>query len=318
MEDKIKKSELGKILRVSERSIDSHVEEGILPIPSYPTYPETEMLFDRASISKVLGIKEIPDEPFIESDNACKILGVAESSVHHLARKGKIPSYRLKNSKGHKFLFLRSELEALMQYSFEWNVDFANTFSSQLFFKAIFDELLEPGITKDLTEKESRVIKEVIINKKSFEAIGKESGLTRERIRQLFQRACKRIYYRVKEIPGQLSAMDSLVKENADLRSENKILKSLIDKHKLLTEGQIDVLKIKIEDLDFSVRTLKIFQCADIFTIGDIVKFTKSDMLKFRNFGVFSLMEVEKALARYNLKLAPEKVFLNHVEKYKV
>lgn len=309
----IKKSELEKMLHVNERSIDSYVDQGILPIPSYPTYPETEMLFDRDVIAKMLGIKEIPNEPFIETSDAAKILGMSEEHTHRLSRIGRIPSYRLKNVRGHKVLFLKSEIEALMKCTFEWSADFANFFSKQFFLKSIFNELLKPSIAKDLKPNEFKVMKEVIMNNKSLEDISKEIGLTRERTRQIFQTACKRIYFRVKGISSQLMVMDSFISENTELKEENRVLRSLLNENKVVTDKKIiDVLKIKIEDLGLSRRVMSIFKSVDILTMGDIVKYSKGDLVKFRSFGAICLTEVEKVVAKYGLKFASEKIFVQH------
>jgi DNA-directed RNA polymerase subunit alpha len=53
------------------------------------------------------------------------------------------------------------------------------------------------------------------------------------------------------------------------------------------------LLKSKLVDMDLSVRALNCLKAADIDTLGDLVAFNKSDLLKFRNFGKKSLTELE-------------------------
>lgn len=57
-----------------------------------------------------------------------------------------------------------------------------------------------------------------------------------------------------------------------------------------------ELLLTKLEDLDFSVRALNCLKAANVDTLGDLVKFQKSELLKFRNFGRKSLTEVEDVL----------------------
>jgi len=72
------------------------------------------------------------------------------------------------------------------------------------------------------------------------------------------------------------------------------------------------LLKTELTEFGLSVRALNCLKTAEVFTLGELVSFKKSDMLKFRNFGKKSLSELEdliedKGLAfgfdtvRYNL-----------------
>jgi DNA-directed RNA polymerase subunit alpha len=61
------------------------------------------------------------------------------------------------------------------------------------------------------------------------------------------------------------------------------------------------LLKTKLVDLDLSVRALNCLKAADVDSLGDLVKFNKNDLLKFRNFGKKSLTELEDLLEGMNL-----------------
>ncbi len=61
------------------------------------------------------------------------------------------------------------------------------------------------------------------------------------------------------------------------------------------------LLKTKLIDLDLSVRALNCLKAAEVETLGDLVKFNKNDLLKFRNFGKKSLTELEELLNTMNL-----------------
>jgi DNA-directed RNA polymerase subunit alpha len=60
-------------------------------------------------------------------------------------------------------------------------------------------------------------------------------------------------------------------------------------------------LKTRLVDMDLSVRALNCLKAAEVDTLGDLVKYTKNDLLKFRNFGKKSLTELDELLAKLNL-----------------
>lgn len=62
-------------------------------------------------------------------------------------------------------------------------------------------------------------------------------------------------------------------------------------------------LKIPISELELSVRSSNCLREARIKTIGDLVKKTELEMLKYRNFGKKSLAEINKILADMGLSL---------------
>jgi DNA-directed RNA polymerase subunit alpha len=54
------------------------------------------------------------------------------------------------------------------------------------------------------------------------------------------------------------------------------------------------LLKSRLYDMDLSVRAINCLKSADIETLGELVSRSKSDLLKFRNFGKKSLVELEQ------------------------
>lgn len=72
------------------------------------------------------------------------------------------------------------------------------------------------------------------------------------------------------------------------------------------------LLKSKLVDMDLSVRALNCLKAADVETLGELVSFNKNDLLKFRNFGKKSLMELEDLVRSKNLH------FGMNVGKYKL
>ena len=67
-------------------------------------------------------------------------------------------------------------------------------------------------------------------------------------------------------------------------------------------------LQTKLTEMDLSVRALNCLKAADVETLGDLVKFSKNDLLKFRNFGKKSLAELDNLLASMKLSFGMDTV----------
>ncbi|MBR3101253.1 MAG: DNA-directed RNA polymerase subunit alpha [Muribaculaceae bacterium] len=72
------------------------------------------------------------------------------------------------------------------------------------------------------------------------------------------------------------------------------------------------LLKTKLIDMDLSVRALNCLKSAEVETLGELVVFNKTDLLKFRNFGKKSLSELEELLLSLGLSFGMD------ISKYKL
>ena len=61
------------------------------------------------------------------------------------------------------------------------------------------------------------------------------------------------------------------------------------------------LLNQRLQDMDLSVRALNCLKAAEVDTLGQLVKYHRSDLLKFRNFGKKSLTELDELLERNGL-----------------
>jgi len=66
------------------------------------------------------------------------------------------------------------------------------------------------------------------------------------------------------------------------------------------------LLKTKLVDMDLSVRALNCLKAANVETLGDLVQYNKTDLLKFRNFGKKSLTELDDLLESLNLSFGTD------------
>jgi len=72
------------------------------------------------------------------------------------------------------------------------------------------------------------------------------------------------------------------------------------------------LLKTKLHDMDLSVRALNCLKAAEVDTLGDLVTYSKADLMKFRNFGKKSLTELEELVDSKNLSFGMD------ISKYKL
>jgi DNA-directed RNA polymerase subunit alpha len=65
-------------------------------------------------------------------------------------------------------------------------------------------------------------------------------------------------------------------------------------------------MPMRLSSLNISVRTCNCLHAADIDTVGDLIRYTANDLLKFRNMGKKSLDEIYEFLASKNLTLGTD------------
>lgn len=72
------------------------------------------------------------------------------------------------------------------------------------------------------------------------------------------------------------------------------------------------LLNSRLSDMDLSVRALNCLKAAEVDTLGQLVKYHRNDLLKFRNFGKKSLTELDELLERNGLAFGMD------ISKYKL
>lgn len=135
--------------------------------------------------------------------------------------------------------------------------------------------------------------------------IAEELELSRERVRQIVVKAIRKFNYAIKEL--------------ADLKQENNSLKEEIKNVKMqliMQEGEEEeqsedvppsVFSIRLVNCNLPVRVLNVTKAADIDTIGDLVQYSKFEMVKFRNFGKKSLMQLDEFIHEMGLEWGMDK-----------
>ena len=81
--------------------------------------------------------------------------------------------------------------------------------------------------------------------------------------------------------------------ENITFNDASSREEAIVDEHILHMRK---LLKTSLEDLDLSVRAYNCLKAAKINALGELVKYDTHELLKFRNFGKKSLVEIEELL----------------------
>lgn len=98
---------------------------------------------------------------------------------------------------------------------------------------------------------------------------------------------------------------------NHQLEVENKSLRKWMEEHQMEVQeaieqdaGRTALLEKKLIDLDISVRALNCLKMAEVETLGDLIKYRKGELMKFRNFGKKTLTELENFVAGLGLEFS--------------
>ncbi len=97
---------------------------------------------------------------------------------------------------------------------------------------------------------------------------------------------------------------EKITLENNDFESNEEFDEEILRMRQLL--------KTKLVEMNLSVRALNCLKAAGVETLGDLVRFNKTDLLKFRNFGKKSLTELDELLENMNLQFGTD------ISKYKL
>ncbi len=97
--------------------------------------------------------------------------------------------------------------------------------------------------------------------------------------------------------------------ENITFDTLDSAKEDVVDEHVLHMRK---VLHTPLEDLDLSVRAYNCLKAAKINTLTDLVTYDKNELLKFRNFGKKSLVEIEQLIHEKGLDFGMD------ISKYKL
>ena len=163
-------------------------------------------------------------------------------------------------------------------------------------------KLIEDVISKELSERESKVLYLRYGLGYSLEETGKEFGVTKERIRQIEAKALRKLRH-----PNRIQAMrvipfeehKQVCTENAQLKKQVEILTyQLNEKNNTKSSSNEIIAKVSVEsrpleELNLSIRSYNCLKRAFCNTVGDVKKLIDDGTLeRVRNLGKKSYIDV--------------------------
>lgn len=271
----------------------------------------------------------------INTNEAAKILDVTTQTVRNLAKQRKITSYK----RGHYSKFDEEEIKLFkgnmssiverehVQTCYEeqlreYRLQCAKTIDAIKYQSDFYQFLLSKSDSFEkafrntfkvfgyhlLNDKNMDVVCDVIFNGKSLEDISEKYGMSRERARQIFEKSLRVIYS-----DNEYVAIEQYRIENERLKKENLNLKMKLSDRDF-EKSDIDMarlLKTKVADLDVTVRLMNCVRDNGSETLYDLVQYSRSDLLNYRNFGKKTLTKLSDLFDRLGLGFSMD------VSKYK-
>ncbi len=298
----------------------------------FPKYEciEGELMFPIKEVCKFFNVQNL-DEPFITIKQAARILKKKLSQVSYLARKNKIPNYRLKSSRGSQYLFRKSDLELFLKNDVDIispDVDYVNKRLGSfrlISYLRLFTNVL---VDKNLTELQISFLSEYFFGGKDYNEISNSLNTDRKEIECSYYTVMKKLKFLIDGF-GKFGTYEDIVNENIELKNKISLLngttnenKKFIEKDKQSTEsefifyinkkldgelntfgftersrnalGLLDYDAIKISFEDFGIKPEMLMRLPNL---GDksydeiIIKVKKYHTLKFDNINIRDVFE---------------------------
>lgn len=191
----------------------------------------------------------------------------------------------------------------------DWVLTFKNVkeLYSILSVDYVLDELIESNKSYDdygwkgFNEKDIKIIKLHWQKFQSFDKIAEELNISRHVVRDRYSRIINRMQKNIRRSIYRLQELSKIKEELEEVKRENEALQerfnSLSEEEKK-SFGNPEYVKLRIIDIDLSLRTLNGLMDFQIRTVGDLLEYKKSDLLRLRNFGKKSLNEVEEKILK--------------------
>ena len=138
-----------------------------------------------------------------------------------------------------------------------------------------------------LTTTEYNIVQSVIINKKSINITAKQYDLSNSRINELLRKAM----YKVRKYINRLATYDQLLLNIGELENKSLPITNISYNRSIL-------------DCNFSVRAINVLKSMGIVNLGQLTKFSITDLHKYRNMGKKTIDNIIMVLDKYGLNLS--------------
>jgi hypothetical protein len=168
----------------------------------------------------------------------------------------------------------------------------------------IFDTKLFDNVS--LSYKEIISPEAYIKDKKTYEEIGNQIGVSDERVRQLIENGLGKIFLAVKDILARSQLLRASLTEKQFLEYQLTQLKTKFKKElkeEQLASVRVKPLQIPISDISLSVRAKKILKELNIIYISDMTKLSRQILYSVDRAGVKTVEEIIRISEEYGVKI---------------
>lgn len=154
---------------------------------------------------------------------------------------------------------------------------------------------------KSITELEKSILVGVLDKGKSFAELQQANNLTSTRQRTVLEQAVTKFNKYLDSTNDWQQLYEESQKELIELRHWKKLLEASVEKENAIDPELKKMLSLVVQEVGFSNRVLQIFTNNDIFTVADIVKYSKRKISRLRNCGKKSVKEIETFIEKNGL-----------------
>lgn len=165
-------------------------------------------------------------------------------------------------------------------------------------------------ITPKLSYRESQMLKD-IINGMTYDELSFKYDLTPARIRQIVDKTCNKLTYNEDATIADIATNQDLRIVIDGLKKKLKAVQTSYDEYRR-AKGDVPIsgavlspliLSKDVNDCDFPVRILNMFERYNVYTVGDLLRkfHGKSDIAKIRNLGKKSIYIILDFIEENNL-----------------
>ena len=266
---------------------------------------------------------------YITYDEAAQMLGVSHESIRLYVQKGVLTQGE---SHGYRKI-LRSSVAALMQHDVVEQTKAIEDLSKELIKEKAYllSQKREVALKKDLLMYKDKIFgsyveicnflitfvdntdsltfreKDVahkLLRGTTLDEIAETIGLTRERVRQIWNKALKKFAYS-KQVPELKAENEMLKAENESQAKVIESLKSMIKNQDHLEELETNIYLPKslvgLNNSILSVRSYNVLRYAGFVNLYQLVFIPRVKLTRFRNLGKKSLQEIDSLLEDYGL-----------------
>ena len=270
-------------------------------------------LFDFHS-NRILGAFFImsTENKFISEDNLLLMLSCSKGTLRDYLKKELFTRYEIGNKYFYKIEEVNDFIESTKKkernkLALERYIDFPKDKSKEKTF--LFENskhllrLVHELDFNFIDERHLTITRLLFQSYGDIEYVALQNGISKTRVMQIVNKTISRIYVRCSFMKKNYENFERILAENEKLILENRAIWKLIETKITVEDISYHTLGIELHDLDLSVRAFNCLSAARINTIGELLSFSSNDLLRYRNFGRKSLIEIEKVLANKGFKL---------------